>query len=73
MIGYFAPPGSTKIHVVVQGKPVCGTLFDSRVAVFLWCGDARNPNNQEAVNCKSCRQYLAKAKEARQWPFNAQP
>ena len=72
MIGYFAPPSGTKIHVVVQGKPVCGTGLNIE-AVFQWCGDARNPRFHAYVDCKFCQQYLTKAKEARQWPFNAQP
>ena len=69
MIGHFAPYGSAKVHVMLQGKPVCGTWL-SRVAVFRWCGDARNRGSRASVDCKSCLRYLAKAKENRQWPFN---
>ncbi len=72
MIGYFAPYGSTKVHVGLQGKPVCGTRLN-RIAVFQWCGDARNRGSRASVNCKTCMRYLVKAEEAKQWSFNAQP
>ena len=54
-VGWFSIPGgpewrSTKTHIVIQGRPVCGTRL-SQNQVFQWCSNIGG----YIPECKSCQ------------------
>jgi hypothetical protein len=59
MTGYFGIPGrfGGKVHIVVDGKPACGTPMDPR-AEFQW-----NAHGivRSYLECDCCKALLAKA------------
>jgi hypothetical protein len=59
-IGWFGIPGgpewrSTKTHIVIQGKLVCGVQL-SKKQEFQWCSDI----GVIIPECRSCRRWRKK-------------
>ena len=57
--GCFGIPGryGGKVHVVSEGKPICGTRIDPR-ARFQWCA---NHLVRSYVDCERCEKQLKTA------------
>lgn len=61
--GFFGIPGNTvreshRVHYVVNGRPVCGTLVHSK-AEFQWCANDLQFSMLECKRCIKIAKHLA--------------
>jgi hypothetical protein len=58
-IGYYGNPNGrhTKVHVVENGKPICGCKIDKGM-IFQWCAYLFSGVTNSYVECEHCRRKL---------------
>lgn len=60
--GYFATPNRpdrrSKVHIVLRGKPICGTVHTAAEIEFCCCGNGVYSQYVECSKCKCTPAYL---------------